>query len=191
MARSILRPPPRRGYGNHRKMQRELLILRHAKSDWEPGQGRDFDRVLSKRGRRVSKKLGRWMRTQDLIPEQIVSSTAQRARQTAMRVCRFAELSETLISWRAEIYEAQLETLLGVVSAAPPDCGRLLLVGHNPGLDYLVRYLADDSLEPWDAQNLMPTAALARLLMPEDWRNLTPASAEVASISRPKALFTE
>lgn len=172
-------------------VNRELLILRHAKSDWAPGTANDFDRPLSKRGRRVSKKLGKWLRSQTLIPQQIVCSTAERARQTALRVCQFADLTQSIISWQPTIYEARLETLLELIASVPNDINRLMLIGHNPGLEYLVRYLADDSLDAWDTANLMPTAALARLLMPMDWRTCAPACAEVASIDLPRILFEE
>ena len=172
-------------------MNRELLILRHAKSDWPPDMVNDIDRPLSKRGRRISKRLGKWLRSQALLPDQILCSTAQRTRETALRVCRFAELPESLISWEPRVYEARLETLLDIVGNSPGGINRLLLIGHNPGVEYLVRYLADDSLEVWDTPNLMPAGAVAHMRMPIDWRNLTPACAAVASIGRPRELFDD
>ena len=165
--------------------------MRHAKSDWDPSVANDFDRPLSKRGRRAAKQIGRWLRQQSMLPDQVVCSTANRAQQTARRVCHFAEIDPELIVWESQIYEASLETLLTVVSNRPAHEARCLLIGHNPGLDYLVRYLADDSLDAWDAGNLLPTATVARLLMPADWSALAPACAEVASINRPRKLFDD
>ena len=64
----------------------------------------------------------------------------------------------------------------------------MLLVGHNPGLEYLVRFLADESIENWDASNLMPTCALAQLEMPDDWTQLEPGSAKILALTRVREL---
>ena len=64
----------------------------------------------------------------------------------------------------------------------------VLLVGHNPGLESLLRYLADGDLdEPKDGK-LLPTAALARLEMPDDWCALESGCAILLTLLRPKAL---
>ncbi len=172
-------------------MSRELLLLRHAKSDWTSGAGHDFERALSKRGRRASKQLALWMRAEQLIPDFIVSSDAERARQTTLRVCQFAEFPADIIEWERSVYEASLDDLLNVLADVPESSSTTLLVGHNPGLEYLVRYLADDSLETWDEANLIPTATLSQLAMPSSWHLLEHASAEVVRIARPRQLFEE
>ncbi|MBN36034.1 MAG: phosphohistidine phosphatase [Rhodospirillaceae bacterium] len=172
-------------------MSRELLILRHAKSDWDPAIGRDFERPLAKRGRRAAKRMGKWVRSQGMLPDSITCSPALRARQTALRLTKAAELDERTISWEPRVYEASLETLLDILASTSSEPGCVLLIGHNPGLEHLVRYLSDDSLDAWDASNLMPTACLARLVLPADWGGLTAACAEVASISRPRELFDD
>jgi hypothetical protein len=51
--------------------------------------------------------------------------------------------------------------------------------------------LADASLARWEATNLMPTAALAHLDLPDDWTRLTPGSARVISITRASELPAE
>lgn len=170
-------------------MSRTLLLLRHAKSDWVADFEHDFERALNKRGRRTIKRVARWMRTENLIPEHIVSSDAERARQTTLRLCEFADIPADIIEWRHSVYEASLETLLGVVQDIPESVASALLVGHNPGIEYLLRYLADDSLAHWDEANLIPTATLAHLLVPMSWATLEQATAEVARIARPRQIF--
>lgn len=169
-------------------MRRQLLILRHAKSDWATDASSDFDRPLAKRGRKAIKRIGHWLQEQDLIPDHIISSPAKRARQTLLRLCKLAEIPESLIVWEPEIYEASAETLLEVIASAPPERERVMLVGHNPGFDYLVRYLSDESLADWDAANLMPTAALAHLDLGCGWTELMRDCARVLSITRPRDL---
>ena len=168
-------------------MIRELLVLRHGKSDWKMGV-RDFDRPLAPRGRKASKRIGRLLLEQGLLPDLVVSSPALRARQTAERVCRFAGVEAVRIAWEPVIYEAELETLLEVLSLVPESARRVLVVGHNPGFDELVRHLGKGTFEAWDDINLMPSAALAHLEMPADWSDLGRGSARCLSLVRPRDL---
>ena len=168
-------------------MTRELLVLRHGKSDWT-GRTPDFDRPLAARGRKAARRIGHWLREGDLLPDRVLSSPALRARQSAERVCLAAGLESVRIDHEPAIYEASLDTLLEVLAAIPPRAARALIVGHNPGFEELVRHLGAGSLAKWEAGNLMPTAALARLAMPASWEVLARGSATCLSLTRPREL---
>lgn len=169
-------------------MSRELLILRHAKSDWDSGAASDFDRPLAKRGKKDAPKIGAWLYREGLIPDHTVSSPAERARQTALKVCKALEIDKKKISWETAVYEAGLEDLLEVLSGCPKKAATVLLVGHNPGLELLVRFLVGDDLDRPADGKLLPTAALARLEMPKDWSRLEHGCANLVSLTRPKSL---
>ena len=68
-------------------MPRELQLLRHAKSDWETGALNDFDRPLAKRGLKEAPGVGAWLLEEGRVPDLVVSSPAQRAKETALLVC--------------------------------------------------------------------------------------------------------
>jgi phosphohistidine phosphatase len=169
-------------------MKRRLIVLRHGKSDWASGAAADFDRPLTQRGRRAAKRMGKWLRTEGLVPDHVASSPAERARQTALRVCRAASLSKAVICYYPEIYLADVEDLLAVLAACPPDARRVMVVGHNPGLELLVAYLAGDDVTIPPGGKLLPTGAAALLEMPDDWQGLTAAAAHLVSITRPRDL---
>lgn len=169
-------------------MTRELLILRHAKSDWDTGVPSDFERPLAKRGRKDAPRVGEWLYREGLIPTVVVSSPAQRARETAIKVCKYLEVPKKAILWDREVYHADLPALLAVLARLPTEAGAVLLVGHNPGLEELLRHLAGADLdEPADGK-LLPTATVARLEMPRDWSALQPGCGGLVSIVRPKQL---
>lgn len=169
-------------------MRRELLLLRHAKSDWDSGSLTDFARPLAKRGRNDAPKVGSWLYREGLVPDHVVSSPAERARQTALKVCKRLDLKKNRIVWEARLYEAGVPELLGVLANCPGEAATVLLIGHNPGLEDLVRHLAGEDLEiPADGK-LMPTATVARFEMPDDWRQLDPGSAHLVSMTRPRGL---
>lgn len=169
-------------------MSRELLILRHAKSDWDSRVATDFDRPLAKRGRKDAPSVGAWLYREGMVPDYFVSSPAERARETAIKVCRALDLKKKRIVWDDAIYEADLTALLAVLRRIPAEADTVLLVGHNPGLEDLVRFLSGDDLDEPEDGKLMPTAALARLEMPDDWTSLEPGCAAMIGVVRPRHL---
>jgi phosphohistidine phosphatase len=169
-------------------MSRELLILRHAKSDWDSSAASDFDRPLAKRGKKDAPRVGEWLYREGLIPQLIVSSPAQRARETASKVCKCLDLGKKDILWDGDVYEADLQALLDVLGRVPADVQMVLLVGHNPSLEELLRYLAGSDVDEPEDGKLLPTATVARLEMPDDWTRLTPGCASLQAVVRPKQL---
>lgn len=168
-------------------MSRQLWLLRHAKSDWNNANLSDFERPLNQRGTRDAPRLGRWLRQQGLCPDYLVSSPAERAHQTALSVAGELGIAAERIMLNPRIYEATTSHLLGVLAACPAEVQKVLLVGHNPGLETLLLYLCGQLIMPDDGKWL-PTCTLARLEMPDDWQQLAPASARLLSITRPRTL---
>ncbi len=168
-------------------MPRELLILRHAKSDWNTDSPNDFARPLAKRGKKDAPQVGAWLYREGLIPDWVVSSPAKRAKETARQVCKSLEFKPKRIAWEPALYGADVPTLLKVLADCPSEAEIVLLIGHNPGLEELLRFLADEEVETPPDGKLLPTAALARLEMPKDWRNLEPGCAQLLHIHRPRA----
>lgn len=169
-------------------MPRELLLLRHAKSDWDSDAQGDFLRPLAKRGKKDAPRVGEWLYREGLVPDLVLSSPAERARQTTLKVCKSMDFGRKQVLWDEAIYDAGVESLLSVLARCPMDVHTVLLVGHNPGLEDLLRFLAGDELEEPADGKLMPTAAVARLEMPDDWSALSPGCAHLVAITRPRAL---
>lgn len=168
-------------------MTRELLILRHGKSDWSAGTD-DFQRPLKDRGKRGAQRIGVWLAQQRLLPDYVVSSPAERALVTAEKTCKVMGLGVQQIHTERGVYEAGLQDLLAVLAACPGTAQRVLLVGHNPGLEQLLAYLVAGRVPHTDDGKLLPTATLARLAMPADWRALESGCADLLSLTRPASL---
>ena len=167
-------------------MSRQLLLMRHAKSAWDTDAPSDYDRPLAKRGRRDAPRMGCWIREQGLRPEPVISSPAKRAKQTAMRVCREMGVGKDTIIWDSRIYSAEVADLLAVLGDCPSMAQVVLLVGHNPGLEELLCHLCAGELASSD--KLLPTAALARLEIRGNWKDLTAGSARLVALMRPREL---
>ncbi|HEX8558159.1 MAG TPA: histidine phosphatase family protein [Pyrinomonadaceae bacterium] len=156
-----------------------LYLLRHAKSGWNVPGLRDFDRPLNARGREEAPLVGRFLRERKLRVDLIISSPAERARQTAALVKEAAGLSAELL-YDERIYEADAARLLEVVTRAGETADALLLVGHNPGMEELLLLLTG-------AGRQMQTAALACVALEvERWGEARDGSGRIEWLVPPK-----
>jgi phosphohistidine phosphatase len=166
-------------------MSRELLIVRHGKSDWSV-EATDFDRPLKKRGKKAANCLGKWLNQQQIPPDLIICSPANRAIATARLVCEAMRVVHIVEDVR--IYEASLDDLLLVLADIPAEKNRVMLVGHNPGLEMLLSYLVEETIPLPPDGKLLPTASLARLSMPDDWQNISTGCAQLVEMIRTREL---
>ena len=143
-----------------------LLILRHAKSSWSNALTADHDRPLNKRGRFDAPRMGRLLRLEDLRPDLIITSSAERAMTTAELIADACSYENEVVVTRA-LYHASPEEYVEVLQERAGTEDVVMVVGHNPGMEELVELLTDD-------YERMPTAALAQVSLPiNDWRQLT------------------
>jgi len=167
--------------------ERELLLLRHAKSAWDTPARTDFERPLAARGTNDAPRVGRYLAGRELVPDFVTGSGAERARQTAVLACAELGIAESAIRWDRRIYHAGGGTLLQVLREAPPDAYRVLIVGHNPGLEDLLQILCGNVPVPDDGK-LLPTAAVARLRVEVAWRSLGRGTARLLDLVRARSL---
>src|SRR5215470_13738085 len=157
---------------------RRLMLLRHAKSDRSDPGARDHDRVLNPRGRNAAPRIGAYMASHGLVPDQVICSTAARARETWELVAgAFAERPP--VAYEARIYENDARVLLDIVKQARPTIQVLLLVGHSPSFALLAEMLVASG--HGDARQRLrenlPTAGLAVIDFPIDaWAKIHPHS---------------
>ncbi len=164
---------------------KEILLMRHAKSSWSDAGLKDFDRPLNKRGLKDAPRMGKYIREIQCRPDAIISSTAERARQTALLSAKAAKLEENIISWNEQFYYGTAADYLAAVQSASEDWERIMLVGHNPRMEQMVSLLSGAEAEPVR----MPTAALVCLECAVDyWENIKPGSCRIKWMMVPKIL---
>lgn len=156
-----------------------LFVMRHAKSSWENSHLSDFERPLNERGLKTAPFMGELMREKNIDPDLILSSPARRAAQTAEMIKESARFSAA-VKFDERIYEASPLTLLYLLGETGNEISSLMLVGHNPGLEGLIKILTG-KLES------MPTAALAEIeLNIEKWQEVSSNCGNPVSLIRPK-----
>ncbi len=143
-----------------------LVILRHAKSDWGNSQLADYDRPLNERGKYDAPRMGAWLKQQEMVPELIISSSAERALNTAELVAMAADFAGELRPERT-FYFAGPSIYVEVLNNTPDSYERVMVVGHNPGMEELVSQLTGQDRS-------MTTANVAVVSLPIDsWSDLT------------------
>jgi phosphohistidine phosphatase len=141
---------------------RELILLRHAHaSPAHPGQP-DLDRALSPEGVAEAEAAGRWLAAQNKAPDCVLCSPARRTRETLEAVLGVIGYVEQRLE--PAIYEATPGTLIALADAHA-GVGRLMLVGHNPGLEQLAALM--HSGQSGDYRG-MPPGGIAVLSLPAD-----------------------
>jgi phosphohistidine phosphatase len=159
-----------------------LLLLRHAKSSWKDNGVSDHDRPLNKRGKRDARRMGWLLQKEELVPDIIMSSTAVRACDTAVRLAKFCYYKGQ-INYGDSLYLGGAEAYLDALRSLRNEFKIVLVVGHNPDIEELVMILTEQA-------ERIPTAALARIDLPiEDWSTLSSESkGRLARVWRPKEL---
>jgi len=163
-------------------MGKQLLIMRHAKSSWKDLGQTDFERDLNDRGRRVAPQMGQFLVDQSVVPDKVISSSANRATQTTELVTEAAGIDESDVQFVRYLYHAPADEYLDALERFDGEnVERLMMVGHNPGLEELIYRLAK-------AHERMPTAAIAQFdLGDQDWISIRkPFKAKLLAVWRPK-----
>jgi len=134
----------------------ELILLRHAEA--EPGhEGKDDrKRKLTEHGKREARAAGEWLASHKIKYDRILCSPAERTKQTAALA-----LGHVKPRYEEGIYEATPGDLYELLDSQS-DAERVVLVGHNPGIEQLVAFLTEGRSEDYRG---MPPGGMARLVI--------------------------
>ena len=140
---------------------RDLILLRHAHAEPASAGQDDLQRGLSATGREEASAAGDWLRAHGLMPDRILYSNAARTRETLEAL---GDMGGVQGREEASIYEASPGTLAALADANR-DAERLMLVGHNPGLEQLAALMHSGQTGDYRG---MPPGGIAVLSLPLD-----------------------
>lgn len=163
-----------------------ILLLRHAKSSWsDPGLD-DFDRPLAGRGLNDAPRMGKYLRKAGYKPDYIVSSPAERARQTTMLAVESMKMDESVIKWDSDLYFESAMKYVKAIQKAPEHAEKVMVVGHNPLMESAATALSGGKDR---TAFRIPTAGLVCLESYADrWDQITPGTCQVKWMMIPKVL---
>lgn len=142
--------------------------MRHAKSSWNYPGLKDFERPLNKRGKRDAPRMGQYLKELQLVPDQIFSSPAARAKATVLNVIKELEIPESTIKWSENLYFKGAGAYIEAIRSADESSEIVMTVGHNP--------MTEDAIDVLSAGSLnkpIKTATIACFEFKADsWRNI-------------------
>lgn len=168
-----------------------LTLLRHAKSGDDGLIGRDFDRRLNAKGRRAAAAIGGFLEREGARFDAVIASPAVRVAETLEAVAEGygAPLGP---KFDRRVYLASADELLDLIRGASAAADRLLLAGHNPGLEQLTLLLVPESSDDparCNVQLKYPTAGLAQIELPaKRWDEVTAGTGRLVRFVRPRDL---
>jgi phosphohistidine phosphatase len=143
--------------------------------------------------------MGRWLRAAGHLPDQVLCSTARRARET-WQLAQSGLGADPPVSFERRVYQASAAQLLDLVREEPSAVKTLLVVGHDPAMHELALMLAGTggsadsgagrgpasqaALERMRAK--FPTGAVAVLALTGSWGQLGPGTAELTGFVVPR-----
>lgn len=162
---------------------RRLIVMRHAKSAWDTDAEDDHARPLNKRGKRDAPRIAEVLARIGWTPHRVISSDSVRTTQTWNRMVD-AFPREIPIEFTRDLYHAGLGAVQQQVEDLESRVRTVMVLGHNPGFEHVVVWLAGDAVR-------LTTANAALLTHPaDDWKQaIHDAGAwSVQRVLRPKEL---
>lgn len=159
---------------------KQLLVMRHGKSDWHAGATTDHGRPVNERGVRSAIAMGRLLTDTGLAPDHVLTSSALRARTTA-------ELAAEAGGWDAPVdatdgfYDASVDGVVARLALVPDEVDRLLVVGHQPTWGALVWRLTGGAVAMRTA-----TVAVVDLQLGRSWDHDGDVGGELLAVFQPR-----
>jgi len=162
-------------------MTKRLILMRHAKSDWDDPLLGDHDRQLNGRGRVSAQAVGSWLKAKKITPDQGLISSATRTRET------FARLGITCdAAFLNDLYLAGAQQMLTTLKGAHGAC--VLMLGHNPGIAEFAEGLLAHPPEHARFFDFPTCATLVADFEIDSWADLSPGTGTTREFVIPREL---
>ena len=166
-----------------------LFLLRHAKSDWDSYNGKDFDRDIQKNGVIRTKKICKFLKNNKIIISKVLCSTALRTVKTFEIVCGTYKKNLN-VKFLNELYHTTADNILNILRQQNNEKS-IMVLGHEPSLSEFVRMMTYkiNNQSHYEAINSYVTSGLCSLSFKvTNWKDITKKNSEFNFYIKPKDL---
>jgi phosphohistidine phosphatase len=160
---------------------KQLILVRHAKSDWSDSSLSDFDRPLNERGKRDAPAMAHRVLDKKISIDSFISSPAKRAKKTATIFAKEFKTDKEKIIFRDELYGAGEEVFFDVICNADKKSETIVVFSHNPGITDFANQLTDARID-----NIPTCGVFAIKVDCEKWSDFRKAKKEFWFFDFPK-----
>jgi len=147
------------------KKMKTLFLIRHAEA--KQGEMSDHKRPLTNEGIESVNKLGAYLYKASVHFDNIITSHAVRALQTAHGIAVHTDFPENKIVIEKSIYTAGVDFYLDLIFAQPDEMCHLAIIGHNPHITGLANNLLHE-----EQFFLTPSAMVALKFHTDKWTDI-------------------
>ncbi len=151
-------------------MSRILYIIRHAQAVNGLHQS-DAERNLTPAGVQQAERVGKFLKSNGVLPDIILSSPAVRARETAVQIAAQLEINPATIKVNQIIYSGSKFEILKLINELDSFVSNVVIVGHFPTIVELYSYLTRG-----EQITAMDTAEIRALVFEMPWATITESS---------------
>lgn len=159
---------------------KKLVIIRHAKSSWKSPYLDDHSRPLAERGLKDAPKMAKRLKKKDIVPDAMLSSDAERAKNTALITAQILDFPKAKIHFTPHLFHSDATTLLDEIKKTENKVETLFLFGHNPGLNDLISKLGGK------IDNLPTCGQFGLTFTVNSWHEINPGNAKLWFFDFPK-----
>ena len=159
-----------------------LLLVRHAKSSWDNAALKDFDRPLNERGKKNAPEMASRLAKRKIDIDLFVSSPAKRAKTTAILFNKELKKKEDDIIFENDLYHADPEAFLQVISKIDQRYQCVALFSHNPGITDFANSLTDARID-----NIPTCGVFAITVEAETWSDFDTSTKNFLFFDYPKS----
>lgn len=161
---------------------KRLIMVRHAKSDWDNLGLKDFDRPLNSRGKENAPDMATRLKNRHYYVDQIISSSAKRTKGTSKRIAKIIEYDKDKILWLDELYHANSNKIREVIYQIDKDVESVMVVCHNTGITDFV-----NSLCGYVTDNLPTCGMVAFEVDCKKWKHFDEADKKLVFYDYPRS----
>lgn len=159
-----------------------LLLIRHAKSDWNSPVLKDFDRPLNERGKRDAPLMAKRLLDKKIAIDAFISSPAKRARKTAELFAKEYKRKKDDLIFFDELYLADPKKIYSIISKTEERYNNIAVFSHNNGITDFANTLTDVRVDD------MPTCAIFAIKIKEgSWADFERSGKEFWFFDYPKS----
>lgn len=160
---------------------KQLILVRHAKSDWDDPSLKDFDRPLNERGKKDAPAMAKKLAARGIKVDAVISSTAKRAAKTAKAFIAELDIKNKHCYFTDELYLASPETFYTVIEKISGQYDTIVLFSHNEGITYFANQLTNTRID-----NIPTCGIFAVTVNCNTWKDFRNAAKEFWFFDYPK-----
>jgi len=159
-----------------------LLLVRHAKSDWDDPSLNDIDRPLNDRGKKDAPEMAKRLRGKNIKIDAFISSPAKRAKKTASIFAKEYDAKKKRLIFFEDLYLAEENAFFNVIQKTDDKFDSIAIFSHNPGITDFANLLTNTRID-----NIPTCGVFAVSVDTEHWSDFTEAKKDFLFFDFPKS----